>query len=101
LREGAGGSEAEHEDVVLHFCSLECAAFDLTPGVSAGWKDFNSPATNAANAAAAAAAQAQAAAAAQAQAQQAAAALQAPATPTLHTAPVIVVTATAGTARAQ
>jgi hypothetical protein len=52
LRAGAGGSEADHDDLVLHFCSLECAAFDLTPGVSAGWKQFES--TYAANAAAAA-----------------------------------------------
>jgi hypothetical protein len=93
LRAGAGGSEAEHDDVVLHFCSLECAAFDLTPEVAAGWKDFNSAATNAANAAAAqAAAQA---AAAQAAAQ--AAAAQAPVTPIL---PVLAVTTAAiGTAQ--
>jgi hypothetical protein len=93
LRAGAGGSEADHDDVVLHFCSLECAAFDLTPEVAAGWKDFNTAATNAANAAAAAA-QAAAAAAAAAQA----AAAQVPATPTL---PALVLTAVAGTAQAQ
>jgi TPR repeat protein len=39
LRAGAGGSEAEHDDVVLHFCSLECAAFDLTPDLGAGCKE--------------------------------------------------------------
>jgi hypothetical protein len=41
LRKCAGGSEIDYDDVVLHFCSQQCAAFDLTAGVSAGWKEFN------------------------------------------------------------
>jgi TPR repeat protein len=40
LRQGAGGTECEADDVTLHFCSLECAAFELSPGVAAGWKEF-------------------------------------------------------------
>jgi hypothetical protein len=41
LRKGAGGTERDHDDVVLHFCSLECAAFDVVPQVAAGWKEFD------------------------------------------------------------
>jgi len=41
LRKAAGGSEIDYDDVVLHFCSQQCASFELTPGVSAGWKEFN------------------------------------------------------------
>lgn len=40
LRQAAGGSECEYDDVVLHFCSQKCAAFELSPGVAAGWKEF-------------------------------------------------------------
>lgn len=40
LRKEAGGTEAEEDDVVLHFCSLECARFDPGLGV-ASCKEFN------------------------------------------------------------